>query len=248
MSTNWNTVQAADPIPPGWSDQYKSDCAERVYSQAQQLNKLIRFVEGAVRPHKVIIAGGAIRDLYVAGPDMVKDYDLWVMDVAESNVVDLDKNLDGHFRGFEAKSRWSGDFMIGGENYRNPHFHSPSCEVIIPWFDEKKPVQIMYASAKSAEEMLQRFDWKACCFAWDGQRIHTDGLVDFENRTLSINNDIVIRTPRSTLRRGFHLEHKYRMSKSGHRLRLSNAMILLLASMLDLNENGKRKEDFTPIF
>ena len=196
------------------------------------------FLERALRPHKVVIAGGAIRDMYMVGEAMIKDYDAWVLDVEEVHVPQIDKALQEAYRGmstiYPADSNWT--------DYPQRTFHSPKANIIFPWVPGKKPTQIMYSGYKTIEELIANFDWHCCAFGLQSEKLLTDGITDFNEGRLSLN-ETTIHNPKSTLRRGFHLEQKYRTNSEGLRLRLPNELILALAAMLNLNpRNGTNQK------
>src|SRR5207247_9140078 len=53
--------------------------------------------------------------------------------------------------------------------------------------DPTKPLQIIGIDVETVEELLAQFDWTACKFAFDGERIWSDGMSDFTNRKLTVN-------------------------------------------------------------
>lgn len=217
---------------PGAAGTYAqvADLRIRVEKFSPFEESLAFFNETLGRP--VCIAGGAVRDLWMVGPGLIKDYDVWVLGVEKSEIADLDSKLDAETkRLFDIHTP---EEMPSNITYPNRQFHSPKANLMLPWC-EGKYTQVMYTPCKTMRELVAQFDWHACSFGYDGETVIHDGVSDFYSQTLTLNPENALRSPRSTLRRGFHLEDKFRGTP--YRLKMLNETILSLAAMLTLS-NG----------
>ena len=191
--------------------------------------RTIDYLSRALLPHKVVIAGGAIRDMFMVGEHMIKDYDVWVLGVDEGIDVALDQKLREVYEHTAGVAAAHPNFIT--KDYEKLFFGRPRFNIVLPWVPEGRPTQIMYSPVKTMAELVSAFDWRACSFGFDGNELITDGTADFDNKQLSLN-DTKLGSPRNTLRRGFRIEEKYRYSPTPWRLWLTNELILGLAAML----------------
>lgn len=187
----------------------------------------------------VIIAGGAVRDLYVLqDPKAIKDIDLWILGVSEQNSQPLQDMLATAYLPYTDNPPVAidvGPSGGGGGPAWAPHL--PLANLTFPWCPV--PCQLMFTEHATAADLLFHFDWRACAFAFDGERVLIPGMRDFDIATLTLTPSPIL-YPKSTLRRGFAFEWKYR--HTSHRLALPNATILALASMLTLDDDGEERE------
>jgi hypothetical protein len=186
----------------------------------------------------VVLGGGCIRDLWIENEALIKDYDVWVLGVLETEIADLDARLSNGMHHLMAHNVHSADPKVACTDYPNRKFHSPKANLKLPWIPNDKPVQLMYTPCKTMMELLDQFDWHVCSFGFDGETVISKGESDFVRKQLTLNPDNALRSPRSTLRRGFRLEDKFR--GTSHRLSFPNELILALAAMLTLNGEGKK--------
>lgn len=195
-----------------------------------------------VFPHPVVLAGGCIRDFWIDGESKIRDYDAFVLGVTESEVKHLDEVFAVRYREDFLSEEVVEQSMVPWHyaNSQSQVFHIPRTNVIFPWIPGKKTTQIMYTQATTMQELVNRFDWRACSFGFDGETVITDGVHDFWKQCLSLNPENALRSARNTLRRGFNLEDKYR--GTAHFLKLPNELILALASMLVLNGEGQNPQ------
>jgi hypothetical protein len=185
---------------------------------------------------KVVLAGGCIRDMWKVGPVMIKDYDVWVLGVQDSEISDLDKILAS-----TAEKMHPSEQKAADANYPDRNFHAPKLNLFLPCIPDGKVAQVIYTQSPTMEKLLAEFDWHVCSFGFDGKTVVSDGATDFDAHTLTLNPENALRSARSTLRRGFHLEDKFR--GTAHRLKMPNETILALAAMLTLSgENRKDPE------
>lgn len=184
----------------------------------------------------VVLAGGCIRDLWIADKSLIKDYDVWVLGVTEPEIPDLDARLTNACHALMAHNAHSMESVC--IDYPNRKFHLPKANLRLPWVPDDKVAQLIYTPAKTMQELVDQFDWRVCSFGFDGEVVISDGASDFQDMKLSLNPENALRSPRSTLRRGFRLEEKFRGTP--HRLKLSNELILALAAMLNLNGEGEK--------
>jgi hypothetical protein len=216
----------------------------RVY-EFQPFVETLDFFEDALEK-RVVLAGGCIRDMWLEGEALIRDIDAWVLDVRESEVQTLDQMLGDAYREVvevptpelnnarAAETARSGDYPVHGQP-----FHVPRMNMYLPWIT--KPVQLMYTPEVSLRALIDKFDFHACSFGFDGETVISEGASDFEKHALSLNPQNALRSARSTLRRGFRFEDKFRGTP--HYLKFPNDLILALASMLVLNgesENPKK--------
>jgi hypothetical protein len=195
----------------------------------------------------VVLGGGCIRDIWIDGPELIKDYDVWVLGVQESEISDLDLRLSEAMHNFCARgtcSLASAGHLIGdypgvpraevglGAARTNRVFHVPKVNAKLPWVSDDKFTQLMYSPCETMQELVDQFDWRVCSFGFDGETVITSGSSDFEEHTLTLN-DTALLSARSTLRRGFRLEEKFR--GTAYHLNLPNETILALAAMLTLS-------------
>lgn len=186
-----------------------------------------------------VLAGGCVRDMFMAGHSLVRDYDVYITDVS-----DLERNrlmlmisqaiaaLEPTYGAEAAIVSWP-----QAPKYASMPAHlRPVANIKLPWVE--RPIQVMLTMEKTAEDIAGRFDWRACAFAFDGKTVVDEGARDFlDGWSLRQAGELTLRehvyNPRDTLRRGFYLEEKY--SKRQWKIRLSNESILALASMIILD-------------
>jgi len=189
---------------------------------------------------QIVIAGGAIRDTMFLGLESFKDLDVFVLETDENEAVGIINSLSECVSGappedsFYSKSNpfkliWSCEYPLF---YWNTVISGSQIRVQ-PEPNEKSksyPMQIITHKAKTVEELLNDFDWKACQFAFDGNEIWAPGVDDFLMHRLTLCN---VRNPFHTLRRGFYLENKYR--KGGNALHVQKDDIITLSAMIMLD-------------
>lgn len=184
----------------------------------------------------VVLAGGCVRDVWIKGPDLIGDYDLWVLGVQAGEIADLDKRLEQSAHGMmEHNVHHATNPKAACIDYPERTFHAAKANLRMPCIPDDKVVQIIYTQSPSMETLLAKFDWHVCSFGFDGETVISDGASDFAAKTLTLNPENALRSARSTLRRGFHFEDKFR--GTAHRLKMPNETILALAAMLTLSGN-----------
>jgi hypothetical protein len=202
----------------------------------QPFHETIEFFEHELG-RQVVLAGGCIRDLWIENERLIKDYDAWVLGVLDSEIADLDARLSN---GMHALMQHDTHALEGAfVDYPNRKYHAPKANMRLPWIPNEKLTQLMYTPAKTMEELVDQFDWRVCSFGFDGRTVINRGVSDFNLRTLTLNPENALRSARSTLRRGFHLEDKFR--GTAHRLRMPNETILALAAMLTLSGENRNQ-------
>lgn len=202
-----------------------------------------------VIPHKyLVIAGGAVRDLYVHDESLIKDIDVFVLDVNEQERIALMNSMYGKITGGNRPQvpgypdnwgvMWETVYPYLEPN--NPYGGGVSLlsrlTGTVSREKEKKkyPVQIVAHAAKTTDQLLDDFDWKACRFAFDGQTVWREGLVDFHMGELHMGT---IRNPFYSLARGFYLQEKFK--RVGRKLVVGRESMLTLASMMLLDPEAK---------
>lgn len=184
----------------------------------------LRWINAALPEKKVVLAGGAIRDYLMLG-GCPKDYDLFVLDVAQHEAPELTGRLGTAL------------FNTKGKHERlplDPSTYNQKAETWnFPVFHAKLPgvpcsVEVIYVQETNVVELLERFDWRACQFAYDGKTVLVSGLQDFIDHQLTLT-DMKVNHPKNTLRRGFLFEQRY--LRAPHKLMLHPDTILALAAM-----------------
>lgn len=187
----------------------------------------------------VVLAGGAIRDMYIDGPSLISDYDVFVMGVKETDIPVLDEKAHAASKRLHEMCREAETISYGGGPKQK--FHIPKTTWKLPFVPGAKPVQIMYSPRENMRDLVSHFDWRVCSFGFDGETVITDGVEDFRQHRLSLNLDNRLPSPKSTLSRGFRISTKF--ARGSHFLVLPNELILALASMLVLNGESSPEED-----
>lgn len=199
-----------------------------------------------VIPNKyLVIAGGAVRDLYVHDESLIKDIDVFVLDVNDQERIALMNSMYGKITGSNRPhvpgypDNWGVMWETAYPNFEPQYAGGASLltrltNTISKKENVKYPVQIVAHAAKTTEQLLEDFDWNACRFAFDGQTVWREGLRDFHMGELHMGT---IRNPFYSLARGFYLQEKFK--RAGRKLVVGRESMLTLASMMLLDPEAK---------
>jgi len=178
---------------------------------------------------RAVIAGGAIRDLWVTGDSkQIKDIDVFLLDVKEEEAPILDTHILENSHGQGALYHYIPTYLFKA-SYGPGVYHYPKCKVTLPGIPF--PCELMYSPHATPEDLIRAFDWRACQFSYDGKSSLYPGEEDFSEGKLTLNEKIPY--PKSTLRRGLMLEYKYR--QLGRTLKLPKSTLLALVAMMAFN-------------
>jgi len=197
-----------------------------------------------IAPNKYItIAGGAVRDLYVQDEKLIKDIDVFILDVKDNaEKQEIIANCSRMLAGGPQHQLYPGANFNCLWNTAYPNMDAASFKAWGFGLSGKNKiqyaVQIVGHAAKDVKALLEDFDWRACQFAYDGHSVWRDGLNDFYENRLHLGN---VRNAFYTLKRGFYLEHKF--AKAGMRVAVAKEDMLTLASMMlidpEIEYNGR---------
>lgn len=209
---------------------------EDFYSQFREeefkkYDKLLDFItKGLLKQTKkefeVVIAGGAIRDLYFCS--IPKDVDVFVLTDKDQGSWGL--NTGDIYDLILNNNVFPGEISIEPNGESEKHYES-DFEVIgnLSWFElfSSTPIQIIYSNRTSVMDLISSFDWNIC------QAAYTSKKTLFANSDLATyiatntndwtehgwnKNDIPFilkfntsckADPKSILRRGLNFEKKY---------------------------------------
>lgn len=138
-----------------------------------------------VSPEGPWIVGGAVRKHYF---DLPQDADY---DITCSNQAQLDYTIN------IADEEW---ILEEESEYARSY----------TWDDSK--IQILKKMYPSIEETFKAFDFTCCCFAWDGDRIHTgdNSIEDARSQVLSlVSEDIYGKDAIMSIVHGLHYKSQY---------------------------------------
>lgn len=136
-----------------------------------------------ITDHKVVLAGGAVRDFYFGKE--VNDYDLFVLgDIDRDAVNNLLMSIQGAFPEAEETS-------IDSRELDKAYELSPDAFKVVIKLCELKPspnlpyvhnpIQIIYMrGTEEVEDLIESFDLDICQFAYDGEQFHVGKKVDVE--------------------------------------------------------------------
>lgn len=180
---------------------------------------------------KVVLAGGCIRDLYLfENPEKIKDVDVFILDCDPSDsdrilsaVAEVTYALDGSYKA-------SADYFL--DRLRAVPNNSV-LNVGNVTLDISHPIQVITTTAVSVEDLLGKFDWNICRFAYDGENFWFPGWKDVALGRLTLGDNIV--DPYWTMRRGVLFSEKFK----GFPVRLHKQDVMLLLHMWMMNTDGK---------
>lgn len=245
----YNTVVASS-----YYDAFENPTGGNIYApQDKKVLDFVPFMETLAAVQRVIpnkylvIAGGAIRDMFIHDETLIKDIDVFVLDVSEQERLAIANGLYGRITGGIRHQvpgypdNWG---VIWETAYPNlepnkPYGGGVSLLTRLTNTVSKKerikyPVQIVAHAAKTTDQLLEDFDWNACRFAFDGKTVWREGLRDFHTGELHMGT---IRNPFYSLARGFYLQEKFK--RAGHKLIVGRESMLTLASMMLLDPEAK---------
>jgi len=212
---------------PDYPEQRSLGLWEDRLREYEPLRQTLDWVRDATN-RAAVLAGGCIRDFMVfENAEQIKDFDLFVLDVAPADDKALLEHLDAAVG--RVGTQWTEPDFI-----RYLHV-TPSnrllMDVPLPWLPAGKVAQVIVSAAKTPGELIARFDWTACKFWYDGNLIGADGMTDFVNRELSLNH-VEGKSLMRILERGFNLQRKLRRSPVP--LTLPEHQVMALADLMQL--------------
>lgn len=216
----------------------------------QPFHEVLAEIQRIVPNKYLVIAGGAIRDLFMHDEKLIKDIDVFILDVKEDERTAIEKSFYGKIIGQKRHpdpsypGAWGVIWETKYPIIKHPKQTSPyggSISIIEKVMNAVKreneriyPVQIIAHSARTTDELLEDFDWKACQFAFDGKTVWRSGIEDFYNSELRLGT---VRNPFYTMARGFYLQEKFK--RAGRKLVVGRESMLTLASMMLLDPEAK---------
>ena len=212
-------------------------------NQARSVNGALKKVHELVDGKTAVIAGGAIRDMYLLHDQQkVKDIDVFLLGCTEAETSALSDAYTRLGLFLQAKVHKSKDYFI------NKMKNRPRIKVfdVMTWrIKDLKPIQIMLSSADTVEELLEDFDWRLCRFAYTDtpKKFWFEGWKDAVTHKLTSGDSIY--DPFYSLRRGILLSHKYRGGECPYletHLRFPKEEAINLLSLMLVNYNGKSQD------
>lgn len=143
---------------------------------------------------RVCVAGGAVRDVLMRVEP--KDFDLFVLHdqgVQFDQLKEQIKERISDLSEIEPRVEW--------------HKSEPFLVATVSWYGRE--VQVLANPAASVEALVDSFDWNVCLFAYDGEFLCKEDVLNITaGKELKLNK---VTYPVSTLRRGFRFSERFLM-------------------------------------